>query len=288
MRDRSAGGGGGSPPRPVPLVRQRRHGAGEGELPCEASRTGFGRGIGLTVAMQAMNSLDQLQPVEGMGPVGEIRLVPGPVDVPGAAVRAADRGDAGRPRSPGRRSRRRVCQRSFLKRMEARLLERGARLEVAFENEFSLATVVDGALRAGRLRPLLLDDQHDGGAGLRRRARVALWTSRGSGSSSTTPSSGTDSTRSRRRTHRRCGQRTSSCSSARRFAASRRGTGSSRRSRRSRGPTTRATAGTSTSRCGRRMARGTGSTTLRRRTGCRRRRAPSSRACSSISPGSAG
>src|SRR6266540_6404252 len=35
-------------------------------------------GIGLTVAMQAMNSLDQLQAVEGMGPVGEIRLVPDP------------------------------------------------------------------------------------------------------------------------------------------------------------------------------------------------------------------
>src|SRR6266542_4554507 len=33
-------------------------------------------GIGLTVAMQAMNGLDQLQPVEGMGPVGEVRLVP--------------------------------------------------------------------------------------------------------------------------------------------------------------------------------------------------------------------
>jgi glutamine synthetase len=33
-------------------------------------------GIGLTVAMQAMNMLDQLQAVEGMGPVGEIRLVP--------------------------------------------------------------------------------------------------------------------------------------------------------------------------------------------------------------------
>ena len=28
--------------------------------------------------MQAMNSLDQLQPVEEMGPVGEIRLVPDP------------------------------------------------------------------------------------------------------------------------------------------------------------------------------------------------------------------
>jgi Glutamine synthetase N-terminal domain len=33
-------------------------------------------GIGLTVGMQAMNALDQLQPVEGMGPVGEVRLVP--------------------------------------------------------------------------------------------------------------------------------------------------------------------------------------------------------------------
>src|SRR5215218_6961948 len=35
-------------------------------------------GIGLTVAMQAMNLLDQLQSVEGMGPVGEIRLSPDP------------------------------------------------------------------------------------------------------------------------------------------------------------------------------------------------------------------
>ena len=35
-------------------------------------------GIGLTVAMQAMNNLDELQPVDGMGPVGEVRLVPDP------------------------------------------------------------------------------------------------------------------------------------------------------------------------------------------------------------------
>ena len=35
-------------------------------------------GIGLTVAMQAFNMLDQLQPCEGMGPVGEVRLVPDP------------------------------------------------------------------------------------------------------------------------------------------------------------------------------------------------------------------
>src|SRR5918912_3531791 len=33
-------------------------------------------GIGLTVAMQAMNMLDHLQPVAGMGPVGEVRLMP--------------------------------------------------------------------------------------------------------------------------------------------------------------------------------------------------------------------
>ena len=65
------------------------------------------RGIGVTRAMQAMNSLDQLQPVEGMGPVGEYRLVPGPRHVPGAAVRAQDRRAAHRPsaarREPGAR-----------------------------------------------------------------------------------------------------------------------------------------------------------------------------------------
>jgi glutamine synthetase len=37
-----------------------------------------------------------------------------------------------------------VCQRTFLKRMEERLTERNERLEVGFENEFSLATRVNG------------------------------------------------------------------------------------------------------------------------------------------------
>jgi glutamine synthetase len=101
-------------------------------------------GIGLTVAMQAMNSLDQLQPVEGMGPVGEVRLVPDPETfrvLPYAPHLGAMVVDMvaldGEPAA--------VCQRTFLKRMEARLAERGARLEVAFENEFSLAEQVDGA-----------------------------------------------------------------------------------------------------------------------------------------------
>jgi glutamine synthetase len=101
-------------------------------------------GIGLTVAMQAMNSLDQLQPVEGMGPVGEVRLVPDPDTfrlLPYAPHLGAMVVDMlaldGEPAA--------VCQRTFLKRMESRLAERGARLEVAFENEFSLAVYVDGA-----------------------------------------------------------------------------------------------------------------------------------------------
>src|SRR5690242_643491 len=44
----------------------------------DALRDRIDDGIGLTMAMQAMNMLDQLASVEGMGPVGEIRLVPDP------------------------------------------------------------------------------------------------------------------------------------------------------------------------------------------------------------------
>jgi glutamine synthetase len=100
-------------------------------------------GIGLTVAMQAMSGLDQLQPVAGMGPVGEIRLVPDvetfrvlPYAPRAGAVLTDHLGLDGRP-AP-------VCQRSFLKRMEGRLAERDLVLRAAFENEFSLATRVDG------------------------------------------------------------------------------------------------------------------------------------------------
>jgi glutamine synthetase len=100
-------------------------------------------GIGLTVGMQAMNGLDQLQPVEGMGPVGEIRLVPDPATfrvlpyAPRTAAMLVDHVTLEQEPAP-------QCPRSFLKRMEARLAERGAVLEVAFENEFSLAVPADG------------------------------------------------------------------------------------------------------------------------------------------------
>jgi glutamine synthetase len=100
-------------------------------------------GIGLTVAMQAMNSLDQLQPVEGMGPVGEVRLVPDPETftvlpyAPHSAAMLVDhlRLD-GQPYEAG--------PRNFLKRMAARLAERGMVLSCAVENEWSLATQRDG------------------------------------------------------------------------------------------------------------------------------------------------
>ncbi|HEX3306780.1 MAG TPA: glutamine synthetase, partial [Streptosporangiaceae bacterium] len=53
-------------------------------------------GIGHTVAMMAMSMLDQLQPVPGMGPVGEVRIVPDPETfvalpyAPGAGAMLAD------------------------------------------------------------------------------------------------------------------------------------------------------------------------------------------------------
>ena len=101
-------------------------------------------GIGVTVAMQAMNGLDRLQPVDGMGPVGEVRLVPDTETfrvlpyAPRTGAMLVDHVTLEGEPAP-------VDQRAFLKRMEARLARHGGRLEVAFENEFSLATQVDGA-----------------------------------------------------------------------------------------------------------------------------------------------
>ena len=95
-------------------------------------------GIGLTVAMSAMNSLDQLQAVPGLGPVGEIRLVPDPDTLtilpyaPRSAALLCDHvGLDGEPDAVG--------PRHFLRRMVAQLGEAGIELRAAVENEFSLA-----------------------------------------------------------------------------------------------------------------------------------------------------
>src|SRR6478735_8193770 len=101
------------------------------------------RGIGVTRAMQAMNALDQRQPVEGYGPVGEFRLVPD-LDTfrtlpyaPNTGVVLTDHVlPDGTPAG--------VCQRTFLKRQQERLRERGLELRAAFENEFTLARHDDG------------------------------------------------------------------------------------------------------------------------------------------------
>ena len=70
------------------------------------------RGIGVTRAMQAMNSLDQLQPVEGMGPVGEYRLIPDLDTFRALPVRAQDRRGGDRPSAARRQPRRCVSARS--------------------------------------------------------------------------------------------------------------------------------------------------------------------------------
>jgi glutamine synthetase len=101
-------------------------------------------GIGLTVAMQAISALDQLQPVPALGPVGEFRLVPDldtfrvlPYAPHAGAVLTDHLTREGPPAA--------VCQRSFLKRMEAALAAHDLTLRAAFESEFSLATKRDGA-----------------------------------------------------------------------------------------------------------------------------------------------
>jgi glutamine synthetase len=95
-------------------------------------------GIGLTVAMMAMNSLDQLQPVDGMGPVGEIRLLPDLdsfVLLPYAPHSAAMCCDM----LAGDRAPWGACPRTFLKRMRERAAAHGWQLRAAIEAEFALA-----------------------------------------------------------------------------------------------------------------------------------------------------
>jgi glutamine synthetase len=101
-------------------------------------------GIGLTLAMQAFTMLDHLAPVEGMGPVGEIRLVPDPDTfviapyAPHTGVLLVDMETLdGKPYA--------ADGRAFLRRMIARAAERDLEIVAAFEPEWSLARKVDGA-----------------------------------------------------------------------------------------------------------------------------------------------
>src|SRR5215468_411350 len=95
-------------------------------------------GIGLTVAMQSMNMLDQLVPTGSFGPVGEIRLVP---DLDSFAILPYV------PRTARLMCRMETldgapwgaCPRAALERVLARAAEQGLMFMAAFENEFTLA-----------------------------------------------------------------------------------------------------------------------------------------------------
>ena len=101
-------------------------------------------GIGLTVAMQAFNMLDQLQPCEGMGPVGEVRLVPDPDSfvilpyTPNCAAMVCDMLTLERESWA-------ACPRGFLRRMVRRADDQGMTIQAALENEFYLLVTDDGA-----------------------------------------------------------------------------------------------------------------------------------------------
>lgn len=99
-------------------------------------------GIGLTVAMQAMNMLDQLQAVDGMGPVGEVRMVPDPeslVLLPYAPQSAAMLCDLiTQDHQPWG-----ACPRSFLRRMVAQAAAAGLTIQASQENEFNLLKPTD-------------------------------------------------------------------------------------------------------------------------------------------------
>jgi glutamine synthetase len=94
-------------------------------------------GIGHTTAMMAMTMLDTLQPVDGMSPVGEVRIKPDPETLvalpyaPGAGAMLADlvRPD-GEPWE--------ACSRTFLKQAIAELDDAGFAMEAAFEPEFTV------------------------------------------------------------------------------------------------------------------------------------------------------
>jgi glutamine synthetase len=94
-------------------------------------------GIGHTVAMMAMSMLDSLQPVDGMGPVGETRLVPDPTTLvplpyaPGAGAMLADQVAPDGRTWDG-------CARTFLKQAIGALAAEGYAMSASFEPEFTL------------------------------------------------------------------------------------------------------------------------------------------------------
>lgn len=95
-------------------------------------------GIGVAYAMQAMGDMDQLLPVDGMGPAGEFRLMPDPDTftlLPYAPKRALMLSDLmTTPSTPWD-----ACPRSYLKRTLAKGESMGMKFQAAMEPEWYLA-----------------------------------------------------------------------------------------------------------------------------------------------------
>jgi glutamine synthetase len=101
-------------------------------------------GIGHTRAMMAMSMVDELSPVPGMGPVGEVRIKPDPATfvalpyAPRAAAMLADQVNPDGSLWDG-------CARTFLKQAIAELAGEGFELQASFEPEFSLGRHEDAS-----------------------------------------------------------------------------------------------------------------------------------------------
>jgi glutamine synthetase len=123
-------------------------------------------GIDFPLAQQALTAFDVPAQVEGMGPVGEFRLVPDPstfVVLPYVQAGACLFGDMytleGLPWE--------ACPRAFLRRMRARFAEHGLEAQVGTEHEFALARPCEGTFpyQPADCAPLFGTaslDEHDG------------------------------------------------------------------------------------------------------------------------------
>src|SRR5690348_3781331 len=95
-------------------------------------------GIGQSLAMQAFAGIDSLAAVEGLGPVGEFRLVPDPETfvvlpyAPNTGMMFCDMLDQNR--QPWG-----ACPRTFLKRQIAEAAKMGIAMHAVVEHEFYLA-----------------------------------------------------------------------------------------------------------------------------------------------------
>lgn len=109
-------------------------------------------GIGQTLAMQAFASVDALAAVEGLGPIGEFRLLPDPSTfvvlpyVPNSGMMFCDMFTL--ERQPWE-----ACPRTFLKRMLASAAHTGIVMQAAVEHEFYLARATPAGYRLLRKTP---------------------------------------------------------------------------------------------------------------------------------------